>query len=241
MARKPKYEIVKDDLIEKINSGHYAPESQLPSENQLIDIYKVSRVTIRHAIDELYLADYVEKRQGKRTYVRGSRKPQELSKISSYTEEIIRQGMTPSRKLISSQLRLATEEEQTRLQLDKADAVYSLKRIIYADGLPLCYTDTSLPYKFFRDIEKINFEENSLYKIIEDKYKIEISSSSLKLRAVGANSVVSKYLDIEKHSPVLLSTAITNGIVNDELLPIEYFKTYYLTDVFEYTLYQNGR
>lgn len=33
-------------------------------------------------------------------------------------------------------------------------------------------------------------------------------------------------------------SAVTYGIVNGQELPIEQFKTYYLTDLFEYTLVQ---
>lgn len=241
MANLPKYEMIKQDLIEKISNGTYPSGSMLPSENELIKIYGVSKITIRHAINELYLADYIEKKQGKRTYVKSMAKPQELSTISSYTEEIIRQGMVPSRKLISANLRLSTEEEQKFLNLDKSEAVYSLKRIIYADGNPLCYTDTSLPYKYFRDIEYYNFEENSLYNVIENNYNIKITASTLKLRAVAANELIAKYLDIEKKSPVLLSVAVTEGQVENKNVPIEFFKTYYITDIFEYTLHQTSR
>ncbi len=241
MARTPKYEAVKNDLIEKIVTGMYPAESSLPSENELIKIYGVSKITVRHAIDELYAADYVEKRQGKRTYVRKTAKPQELGTISSYTEEIIRQGMTPSRKVLSAFLRLCTEEEAQYLKLDKADAVYSLKRIIYADGLPLCYTDTAIPYKYFRDIELFDFSENSLYTVIETEYKVSILSSCLRLRAVPANDTIAQYLDIEPNAPVLLATAVTTGQTGDSIVPIEFFKTFYMTGIFEYTLRQNGR
>lgn len=241
MAHLPKYEIIKNDLIQKISDGTYPPGTMLPSENDLIKIYNVSKITIRHAITKLYLADYIEKKQGKRTYVKGIAKPQELLTISSYTEEILRQGMIPSRKLISAELRLSTEEEQEAMNLDKSEAVFSLKRVIYADGVPLCYTNTSLPYKYFRDIEYYNFEENSLYEVLEKKYNIKIVSSTLKLRAVAANDSIAKYLDIEKKSPVLLSTAITNAQIDDKIISIEFFKTYYITDIFEYTLHQSGR
>ena len=69
-------------------------------------------------------------------------KLQELTSISSYTEEIIRQGMTPSRKLLSFGLRVCTKEEAEQLGLKKADPVFFMERIYFADGSPLCLTST---------------------------------------------------------------------------------------------------
>lgn len=236
--RIAKYEIIKEELIEKIKSGVYQPGDELPSENALIDQYNVSRITVRRAIDELYLLDYIEKKQGKRAVVKKKVKTQELNSISSYTEEILQQGMTPSRKVISAKLRLPTDTEQEVLLLDKAEPVFSLCRIVYADDLPLCYTDTSIPYKYFRDIENNDFSEFSLYDIVEHTYGIKITTSKLKLKAVLPNEKIAKYLDVEKNIPMLRSSAVTYGIVNGKEVPIEKFKTYYLTDLFEYTLIQ---
>lgn len=238
MEKQPKYEYIKNALIEAIHSGKYSPGSELPSENELTEQYNVSRITVRRAIDELYRTGYIEKKQGKRGYVRETAKEQELTTISSYTEEIQRQGMTPSRKVLSSGLRLCSSEEKEILKLDKADAVFYLERIIYADQKPLCYTSTVLPYKYFRDIESYDFSENSLYNIIEQQYHLRITDSILKLKAIPAKDNVATFLDVARDVPLLYSSAVTYGDYQGDILPIESFQTYYLTDRFEYTLAQ---
>lgn len=238
MEKQPKYEYIKNALIEAIHSGKYSPGSELPSENELTEQYDVSRITVRRAIDELYRAGYIEKKQGKRGYVRETAKEQELTTISSYTEEIQRQGMTPSRKVLSSGLRLCTPEEQEVLRLDKTDAVFYMDRIIYADQKPLCYTKTVLPYKYFRDIEGCDFSDNSLYNIIEQQYHLKITDSILKLKAIPAKDDIAAFLDVARDVPLLYSSAVTYGDYQGDILPIESFQTYYLTDRFEYTLAQ---
>lgn len=238
MKKQPKYEMIKNNLIELIETGVYPPASELPSENELIARYEASRITVRRAIDELYHAGYIEKHQGKRGYVRQTAKVQELNTISSYTEEILRQGMVPSRKLLCSELRLGTLAEQAELQLDKTAPVFHMERIVFADNKPLCYTSTTLPYVYFRDIENYDFEQNSLYEVIEHRYNVRISTSALKLKAVPAGKEIAEYLDIDLNTPLLYSSAITYGIINGAEVPIESFSTYYLTDFFEYTLIQ---
>lgn len=238
MKKKPKYAQIEAELIAQIESGKLAPGAELPSESDLIQFYEVSRVTVRRAIDELYHQGYIEKMQGKRACVKGKVKLQELTSISSYTEEIIRQGMTPSRKLLSSGLRVCTKEEAEQLGLKKADPVFFMERIYFADGSPLCLTSTVLSYQLFREIETYNFEQNSLYQILEEKYHTQITTTSLKLKAVSAYGNISRYLNVEEDTPLLYSDGITYGIKKAQEVPIELFQNYYLTSRFEYSLIQ---
>lgn len=238
MAIEPKYEKIKKELQIKIETNILPVGSELPSENELIDEYNVSRITVRRAFDELERDGYIEKKQGRRGCVRKRIKTQELNDISSYTEEILRQGMTPSRKVLLSELHLCNAEESMFLELDKAEAVFRLERIIFADDQPLCYTLTSLPYKYFRDIENYNFDTHSLYTTIENDFHIKITHSVIKLKAVPAEKEIANYLEIKESFPLLQTGAITYGMVDGKEVPIEHFVSYYRTDLFEYKLTQ---
>ncbi|WP_303219603.1 trehalose operon repressor, partial [Enterococcus asini] len=57
------------DLEQKIVNQEYPPQSLLPSENQLIQIYGVSRETIRKALNLLKNSGYIQKKQGKGSIV----------------------------------------------------------------------------------------------------------------------------------------------------------------------------
>lgn len=238
VANEPKYEKIKKKLKVKIENNILPVGSELPSENELIEEYHVSRITVRRAFDELERDGYIEKKQGRRGCVKKRKKTQELNDISSYTEEILRQGMTPSRKVLLSDLFLCNSEELVTLELDKAQAVFRLERIIFADDLPLCYTLTSLPYKYFRDIENYDFEINSLYDTIENDYHVKITHSVINLKAVPAKKEIANYLQIPESFPLLQTGAITYGLVEGKEVPIEHFLSYYRTDLFEYKLTQ---
>ncbi len=234
----PKYAVIEQDLAEKIESGELPCGSELPSESDLMNLYRVSRVTARRAIDELYHHGYIEKMQGKRTRVKGCAPLQELTSVYSYTEEILRHGMTPGRKVISAQIRICTQEESELLKLPKADPVFHMDRVYYADGLPLCFTQTTLPYRIFLDIETHDFKELSLYHVLEADYGVTITNTSLKLKAVSGPDNVAEYLDVAESTPLLYSNGLTYGICQDAEIPIEIFTSYYLTTRFEYTLVQ---
>ena len=77
-----------------------------------------------------------------------------------------------------------------------------------------------------------------MYNIIEKKYLYKIVRSKLRLEAVSADENVCKYLNVKKGTPLLLFRSITYGKINNKEIPIEYFKTYYLTNKIQYTLEQ---
>lgn len=57
------------DLEQKIVANEYPPHTLLPSENQLIQTYGVSRETVRKALNLLRNAGYIQKKQGKGSIV----------------------------------------------------------------------------------------------------------------------------------------------------------------------------
>lgn len=56
------------DLEQKILAKEYPPHSLLPSENQLIKIYGVSRETIRKALNLLTTEGYIQNKEKVRSY-----------------------------------------------------------------------------------------------------------------------------------------------------------------------------
>ncbi|GER67528.1 GntR family transcriptional regulator [Weizmannia acidilactici] len=59
-----KYERIKQDIREKILSEEYKVNEKLPTESELMEIYHVSRFTVRHAIDELEKENFIYRIQG---------------------------------------------------------------------------------------------------------------------------------------------------------------------------------
>lgn len=66
---QPKYRLIFDNLREGILSGEFAPGNRLPSENDLVRRFAVSRMTIVKAIKELQHLGLVSRRAGSGTYV----------------------------------------------------------------------------------------------------------------------------------------------------------------------------
>ncbi|WP_394468359.1 GntR family transcriptional regulator [Leuconostoc mesenteroides] len=79
-----KYEIVKKDILEKILSGEYDKNQQLPTESEMMTAFSVSRYTVRRAISDLENEKHVYRVQGGGSFVAdwsAAKKYEEIPKV----------------------------------------------------------------------------------------------------------------------------------------------------------------
>lgn len=69
MAKQPKYQMVKDGIKSNIVAGNYEVGEKIPTESELMEIYSVSRHTVRLAISSLVNEGMLKRVQGSGTYV----------------------------------------------------------------------------------------------------------------------------------------------------------------------------
>lgn len=77
---------VADKIKEDIFSGKYPVGSMLPTESELEELFQVSKITVRKAIELLASDEYVAKKSGRGTTVLSNRPYNRLSKAASFTQ-----------------------------------------------------------------------------------------------------------------------------------------------------------
>ncbi len=99
MPPRPLYQQVKDSIIERINSGEWPPDIKIPSENELVESLKVSRMTIHRALRELTTEGKLVRLQGVGTFVAQPKPRSALFEIQSIADEIESRGGVHSSKV----------------------------------------------------------------------------------------------------------------------------------------------
>src|SRR5256885_2352042 len=69
---RPKYQIVLDQLLQDLGDGRYRPGQKFPSEAALVTRFRVSRITVGHAVRELQRRGLIDRVAGSGTYVRNA-------------------------------------------------------------------------------------------------------------------------------------------------------------------------
>lgn len=117
-------ELVYNQLRENVVKGKWVPGDKIPSENQLVSLFGVSRVSIRVAIQKMITLGLLEARVGEGTYVK------EFAPGECFTE-LAPMIMKPKNQIEILEFRKALETEVIRLAVDRAseDEIRNLEKI----------------------------------------------------------------------------------------------------------------
>ena len=94
----PKYYVVKGRLAEML--AGLSPGEALPPERALAEIFSTSRTTVRQALHELTIEGRLVRRHGRGTFAAPPKVAQPLQ-LTSYTEDMRRQGLASRSRLLS--------------------------------------------------------------------------------------------------------------------------------------------
>lgn len=89
---KALYQQIKEHILDQIDSGEWPPDTRIPSENELVRLFNVSRMTINRALQELTAGGRLVRIQGVGTYVAHPKPITALFEIQSIDDEITAQG-----------------------------------------------------------------------------------------------------------------------------------------------------
>ena len=100
--KKILYQEVSDSIKKDVIEGKYPLNSYIPTENELEEMYNVSKITVRKAIQILCNEGYLVKQSGKGTEVISNRPFNILSKASSFTTILEKSGKQVEKKVLSA-------------------------------------------------------------------------------------------------------------------------------------------
>lgn len=137
--KAPLYQQLYDAILNKVRSGEYQVGEKIPSEEQLMTIYGVSRVTVRNAIKQLVDENILIKRHGKGTFVSMPSYVESMTAGGSFTESGLKMNRKPTTKIISICLKKATGHVAEALGVEKATEVIVIERLRSLDNMPAIF------------------------------------------------------------------------------------------------------
>jgi GntR family transcriptional regulator len=232
----PYYFQLQQILRELIEQGELTEDERLPGENQLCESFEVSRTVVRQALGELENEGLVERHKGRGTFVAKKKLPDFLvQKLTGLYEEALVHG----RRIQSTVRKLervpAGGPIARELALVEGDPVILLDRIRYIDGELWTANTTYLPYELCPELLDEDMTRQSLYELLENKYRITIATAKRSVEAILASTSIAKALGIGEGAAVLVLRSIS---FTDDGRPVEYFVSYYPGEksLFEVTL-----
>lgn len=197
---KPKHLQLREILLDLIESSLQV-EEPIPSERELSSKYGVARMTVRQAVESLVAEGRLFKVTGKGTFV-AKPKLDLQARLTSFGEEMTRRGMRPSSTVLAFTVVRATAHLARELACDPgADLVY-LKRLRFADDLPMAVEVTWLPHHLVPGIADRPAPE-SLYVTLADRFGLVPDWGEDTIEAGAADTELANFLNVKPNSAVL--------------------------------------
>ena len=198
-----KYERIANDMKEKIESGVYKPNDQLPFEAEMCDHYGVSRITVKKAMDLL------------------------VNQFSGFANT---EGHTHVTSMVHDfQVVPANKEVAARLKIEEGDFVYYIERTRCSEGEPYVVEYTYMPIDVIPGVKR-EVLENSIYEHISKDLGLKIKSAHRTVRATLPTEKEEEYLKIDHCFPIL---EVEQVAFLDDGRIFEYSKSRHRGDRFE--------
>lgn len=230
----PLYQQIQHLIRHRITTGHYAPGSQIPSENELCRELNVSRVTLREALRELVRDDMLVKIQGKGTFVNAN-PPRRLApvKYAGFLDELQERMRKLTVKNVEVDTIAAGTELEATLRLDSGADIVRIRRLRLIDEEPFSFTINYLPIDIGRKVPAKALQTIPLLRILQEDLKIPITGAHETIEAAPADPEIARKLAIPVLYPVMHMKRVMFTTGNR---PFELVETYYRADKYHYSV-----
>lgn len=184
-----------------IQIGTLPPGSPVPSENQIIEKFRVSNTTARKALHELEKEGWVSRVKGKGTFVKDKTVVRSINRIFGFTKNMVEAGRRPTTRLIGFHLHSVDHQQTINGKTYTLKGPYcQIERIRYADGIPIMKETRYISTGLCPDIHRKNLEQ-SLYDTFAKEFGIHLTEINQMVSAVLMDGSQLKHFNLEKPVP----------------------------------------
>ncbi|MEO3997901.1 GntR family transcriptional regulator [Mesorhizobium sp. CAU 1732] len=220
-------------LRQQIEEGQFEGEKPIPSEHELSQIFSVSRITIRRALDRLKQEGFVSRARGRGTFAQAPVAPQAISaNLRGIFENLMAMGLRTRVKLIEFGYVPATPVVAQKLKLQPGARVQRAVRVRYHENIPFSHLTTYLPEEIGRHCDEQELSDTPLLLLMK-RAGIKVSAADQSVSAKLADTIVAPLLQVETGSPLLW---VKRLVLDQNDRPVEYLHALYRPDIYEYQM-----
>lgn len=198
----PLYAKVKHGILEAVRSGHWRAHQRIPSENELVRTYGVSRMTVNRALRELSQEGWLRRVQGVGTFVADTRAQSALVEVRDIAEEIRARGHRHDADVLLLREQPAAAAVAEALGVREGTRVFHSLLVHRDNGLPV-----QLEERFVRPDAAPAYLAQDFTRTTPHAYLMEaapLSEAEHVIEAVMAEDREARLLELSHPEPCLL-------------------------------------
>jgi GntR family transcriptional regulator len=206
----------------------------LPGELDLARQYKVSRITMRKALDQLVQEGLVTRRRGAGTFVNPAvaRQAQEQRRSAGLLENIISSALDTTVRVICLERAVPPPEVAAELGLATGEAAVRTVRVRSIDKGPVSHITTYVPAAIGGRLHAESLSARPMLTLLEEQ-GVKVGHARQTITARLADTDVAALLDVPVGAPLL---AVRRLVLDVEGRPVQWLRGLYRPDRYEYRM-----
>lgn len=224
-------------ILQYIEENNLKSGDKLPTEKELCQKFDASKMTVSKVVAKLRVQDVLTSVRGSGLFVASSRVDKEITKLTSFNEDLKNKNAIAETKLIEYISSSDVDENiKKKMEIDEEVIVHKIKRLRLMNGDPLAVDIAYLNSNIVSVVDQSKLS-GSLYRHLEEDLGIDIVYAKQKISVSYATEDIAKLLNVAKNDAILLIEHLTYTN-NNEIF--EYVRTHYRADrySFEVTSYR---
>ena len=196
----PKYKIIYDQIVKFILTDVWPVGSNMKSENELIKLFGVSRLTIRNVLNILENEGRIQRSRGKATLI-----------LDRLLQNNNRSEIKDFSVTLNADYKLIDVEVVKNNLIKKfknSSSLYYIKRLRRLKNNELYLISRAyIPFEIIGDnVNKKIFKDKNLLEVLINQFKVKISRSDQELSAITLSNNDADLFKITKGYPAILNT-----------------------------------
>lgn len=183
------------------------PGSQLPTEHRLAASHRVSRTTVRRAVQSLVDEGLLIRHQGKGTFVAPQRIVHPLDQLRPFVSIFTAAGILPTGRVLEYRW-VASADIPSELPTMDTGALLVRRLYLLADA-PQAMAEIYVPDPLGQQISRDEIEEHPIYQVLQDRLGVNLGGATVSLRSLPAARDLAAHLELELGSPLLVMQRAT--------------------------------
>lgn len=197
---EPLWVRIADTLRRRIQEG--GDDSNL-SDVALANEFKASTAVVRQAVRQLVEEGLLVRRRGKGTFLANQPLHGGLDALECFVDEWRLQGHNVRIELTDFRLIAANMTVAAGLGVEPGEIVAYLRRVRYADDLPVAMDYRHMPADLVEGIPEGEFLQESIWRVLRRHKAVDPGETRITIKATWASPEVAEHLGVEVNSPVL--------------------------------------
>lgn len=198
----PRYQQVKNLIIERISKGDLKPSDRVPSEHELVEAMNVSRMTANRALRELNDEGWVERVAGRGTFVANRRARSHVLEVRNIADEIARRGHEHTATVLKRSRQHARGRVAKALHVEQGTDVFHLLIVHHENDAPVQVEDRHVVADFAPDCLAQDFTAVTPSAYLSSV--APLAEAEQVVRAQMPNAAARKRLAMEAGEPLLV-------------------------------------